>query len=45
MFETGLISGKTSEKKIERPYIVTEIRDILLRNQMEKYYYALTGEM
>ena len=45
MFETGLISGKTSEKKIERPYIDTEIRDVLLRNQMEKYYYALTGEM
>ena len=45
MFETGLISGKTSEKKIERPYIDTDIRDILLRNQMEKYYYALTGEM
>lgn len=45
MFEVGLIAGKTSEKKITPPYIDPELREILLRNQLEKYLYALTGEM
>ena len=33
-----------SEKKIVKPYIEQELREILLRNDMEKYLFALTGE-
>ena len=45
MLEAGFITGKSSDIKIAHPYIDPEVRDILFRNQMEKYYYALTGEM
>ena len=45
MAEAGLISGKGREKKIKQPYINWDIRDILFRNHMEKYWYAITGEM
>ncbi len=45
MVEAGLISGKGTEKKIEHPYIDWGMRDILFRNHMEKYWYAITGEM
>lgn len=33
-----------NERKINRPYVDVELRDILLTNNMEKYLYALTGE-
>ena len=45
MLEAGLLDGETSEKMITRPYIDQEVKDILLRNNMGKYLYALTGEM
>ena len=45
MMECGLISDVDGEKRITPPYIDQELREILLRNQMEKYLYALTGEM
>ena len=45
MLEAGLLTGEASEKMIVRPYIDQEVKDILLRNNMEKYLYALTGEM
>jgi len=31
-------------KEVVRPYIDLELRDILLRNKMDKYLFALTGE-
>lgn len=33
-----------NERKINRPYVDIELRNILLANDMEKYLYALTGE-
>lgn len=33
-----------NERKINRPYVDIELRNILLVNNMEKYLYALTGE-
>lgn len=33
-----------NERKINRPYVDIELRNILLANNMEKYLYALTGE-
>lgn len=33
-----------SERKIIRPYIDDELRNILMSNDMEKYLYTLTGE-
>ena len=45
MFEAGLLTGKPSERRIAHPYIDPEITDILKRYHMEKYVYALTGEM
>ena len=33
-----------NEKVIVKPYVEEELRAILLRNDMEKYLYALTGE-
>lgn len=45
LLEAGLLKkvGK-NEKVIVRPYVDEELRAILLRNDMEKYLYALTGE-
>lgn len=45
MMETGLLTGKPSERMIAHPYIDQDVKEILLRNNMEKYLYALTGEM
>ena len=33
-----------NERKINRPYVDIELRNILLANNMEKYLYTLTGE-
>ena len=33
-----------NERKINRPYVDIELRNILLANNMEKYLYALTRE-
>lgn len=44
MKEAGLLSGKVSEKTIEKPYIDQDLRYALQRNAMEKYLIALTGE-
>ena len=45
MLEAGLLTGKPIERMIARPYIDQEVKEILLRSNMEKYLYALTGEM
>lgn len=45
MLEAGLLTGKPSERLISLPYIDQEVKEILLRNSMDKYLYALTGEM
>lgn len=45
LIEAGLIqSAKKGERKINKPFIDTELRNILLRNEMEEYLYAMTGE-
>ncbi|MBE5826672.1 MAG: DUF1819 family protein [Butyrivibrio sp.] len=44
MFEAGLLTGKTADKKIVRPYIDPDLRFALQKNAMEKYLAALTGE-
>lgn len=45
LIEAGLISKiNTSEKRINKPYIDPELRNILISNNMELYLYALTGE-
>lgn len=44
LFEAGLIEGTKKNKKICRAYIDQDLRDILMRNNMEKYLIAITGE-
>lgn len=44
LFEAGLIEGTNKNKKICRAYIDQDLRDILIRSNMEKYLYAVTGE-
>lgn len=44
MFEAGLLTGKTAEKQISKPYIDPELRYALQRNAMDKFLAALTGE-
>ena len=44
MFETGLLTGKVTERKIVRPYIEQELRDELQKNGMGQYLAALTGK-
>ena len=45
MQEAGLLQEPVkNERKINRPYVDVELRNILLENNMEKYLYALTGE-
>lgn len=44
MFEAGLLTGKVTEKKINKPYIDSDLRFVLQSNAMEKYLVALTGE-
>lgn len=45
LIEAGILQKiSQSEKKIIKPYIEQELREILLRNDMEKYLFALTGE-
>ena len=45
LIEAGILKKiSQSEKKIIKPYIEQELREILLRNDMEKYLFALTGE-
>lgn len=44
LFEAGLIEGTKKNKKICRVYIDQDLRDILIRNNMEKYLIAITGE-
>lgn len=43
MFEAGLLTGKTAEKKVTKPYIDPELKLVLQRNAMDKYLAALTG--
>lgn len=45
MLETGLLTGKPAERIIAHPYFDQDVKEILLRNNLEKYLYALTGEM
>lgn len=45
MLETGLLIGKPAERIIAHPYIDQDVKEILLRNNLEKYLYALIGEM
>lgn len=44
MFEAGLLTGKVSEKKINKPYIDPDLRFTLQRNAMDRYLVAITGE-
>lgn len=44
MFEAGLLTGKITEKKINKAYIDPDLRFALQRNAMDKYLVALTGE-
>lgn len=44
LFEAGLIKGTKKNKKICRAYIDQDLREILIRNNMEKYLIAITGE-
>lgn len=44
LFEAGLIEGTKKNKKICRVYIDQDLRDMLMRNNMEKYLIAITGE-
>lgn len=45
MQESGLLREPVkNERKINRPYVDIELRNILMENNMEKYLYALTGE-
>lgn len=45
MQEAGLLQKPVkNERKITKPYIDLELRNILLANNMGKYLYALTGE-
>ena len=44
MFETGLLTGKVTERKVVRPYIEQELRDELQKNAMGQYLAALTGK-
>lgn len=44
LFEACLIEGTRKNKKICRAYIDQDLRDILMRNNMEKYLLAITGE-
>lgn len=43
MFEAGLLTDKTAEKKVIKPYIDPELKLALQRNAMDKYLAALTG--
>ena len=45
LIDAGLVTTiSTSEKRINKPYIDPELRNILMNNKMELYLYALTGE-
>ncbi len=44
MFEAGLLTGKTAEKTIVKPYIDPDLKYALKQNAMERYLAALTGE-
>lgn len=45
MQEAGLLQAPVkNERKIIKPYVDVELRNILLTNSMEKYLYVLTGE-
>lgn len=44
MFEAGLLTGKISEKRINKPYIDPDLRFALQRNAMDRYLAAITGE-
>ena len=44
MFEAGLLTGKISDKQVNKPYIDPDLRFALQRNAMDKYLAALTGE-
>lgn len=44
MFEAGLLSGKVTEKIINKPYIDSDLKFVLQRNAMDRYLAAITGE-
>lgn len=45
LLESGLlVMNENKEKHIAKPYIEDELRMVLLRNNMQDYLYALTGE-
>ena len=44
MFEAGLLTGKTNQKIIAKPYVDPDLKFALKQNAMEKYLAALTGE-
>ncbi|SNU04608.1 Putative inner membrane protein [Lachnospiraceae bacterium] len=45
MAEAGVIRKETLNSRIiTKPYVEQELRDLLIKNGMESYLYALTGE-
>lgn len=45
LLESGLlVVNENKEKHIAKPYIEDELRTMLLKNNMQDYLYALTGE-
>ena len=44
LFEAGLLTGSLSDKRVVKPYVDPDLKYMLQKNAMEKYYLALTGE-
>lgn len=45
MDEAGVIRKETLNSRIiTKPYVEQDLRDLLIKNEMESYLYALTGE-
>lgn len=44
LYEAGLIEGTKYNKKICKVYIDQEFRDMIIRNNMGKFLFVLTGE-
>ena len=44
MLEVGLLSGKVTERKVEKVYMDPDLKYALQRNAMDNYVAAITGE-
>ena len=44
LFEAGMITDSKKDRKLVKPIIDPDLKYLLQRNAMEKYYLALTGE-